>query len=339
MHPAEKPGKPARRLGRGLSSLISDPVAVPTQPEAKPSSKHTLTSDPVSPAEERGGVEAPKAGAADKSGVPEGMILIPVSRITPSRFQPRSAIEPESLVGLASSIKRSGLMQPVIVRPSGGDYELVAGERRWRAAMQAGLSRVPAVVRPLSDAESAEWAVVENLQREDLNPMDRAHALKSLHERFGLSHADVAERVGLERATVANLIRLTELEDVLAALVSGGKLNMGHGRALLAAAAGAVRLDLGARAAAESWSVRRLEREVRLWAERVLKGGGVASDRRAESSAGRARLEKQLSEHLGTKVAISTDRSGKKGRVTIEFYGLDHFDGLMSKLGFSTRET
>ncbi|MFM9995353.1 MAG: ParB/RepB/Spo0J family partition protein [Phycisphaerales bacterium] len=339
-----------RRLGRGLSSLIGDPVAVPVRPPAEAAKGGNVSVDLHVPAE-----AASKAAPAIASPTPRGanegggVEFVDVGAITPSRFQPRREMDPAALQRLTDSIRRSGLMQPIIVRPASGgvrpangspaagasgggqQYELVAGERRWRAAQRAGLARVPAIVRPLSDEESAEWGLVENLQREDLNAMDRAYSLRTLCDRFGLSQAQAAERVGLDRSSVANLIRLLELEAPIAALIAGGKLDAGHGKALLGVAPGAPRSAMAARAASQEWSVRQLEREAAKAASPAR--AGVAAPALDARRAARNDMERRLGEHLGTKVGISTDRSGRKGRITIEFFDLDHFDGLMSKLG------
>jgi ParB family chromosome partitioning protein len=257
----------------------------------------------------------------------QGAVGIEVAKVSPSPFQPRREFDQGALERLADSIRRSGLMQPVIVRPVGGGYELVAGERRWRAAKIAGLERIPALVRSLSDSDSAEWALVENLQREDLDPIERAFALRALGERFGLTHAEIGERIGLERSSVANLVRLTELEEPIRRLIAEGKLTAGHGRALLAVPAGAERARLAAQAAQLGWNVREMERATRPAAPRPAAAPGARPASLTE-------LERQLGEHLGTKVTITTDKSGKRGLLTLEFYGMDHFDGLMTKIAF-----
>lgn len=305
-----------RRLGRGLSSLISEPVPIETE----------VSNHQVTQLHDSSEVKSDGGGPEPSNGL--GLVQLAIDLIDPSPFQPRFPIQSVTLEGLAASVKQSGVMQPVIVRPgAGGRFELVAGERRWRAAEMAGLPRIPAVVRALSDEESAEWALVENLQREDLDPIERAVALRRLSEQFGLSHGELADRVGLERSTVANLVRLTELEEAVASLISTGQLGAGHGKALLGAPPGEKRIELAERAAQGEWSVRRLEEAVRR-----LTSPEPEPERPA--SAERQELEKRLSEHLGTKVAVRTDQSGTRGRVVIEFYGLDHFDGLMSRLGF-----
>jgi ParB family chromosome partitioning protein len=308
-----------RRLGRGLSSLIQAPVQVapPSEPDATDAAP------------------APKAAPA-----PDRLYeLVEVASVVPSRFQPRRRFDDASLQSLSDSIRRAGVMQPIIVRPirsagSGAAYELVAGERRWRAATLAGLRAVPALVRELDDVDAAEWGLVENVQREDLNPMDRAWALRNLMEQFGLSHADLAERVGLDRSTVANLIRLTEIEREIAELVVSGKLDGGHARALLQAEAGAGRIEMAKKAAEEGWTVRQLEAAARRSA--MESKSKPASPKEAELHKRRAvlaDLERRLGQHLGTRVTIRADRSGQKGTLMLEFYGLDHFDGLLQRLG------
>ncbi len=307
--PTTDAGKP-RRLGRGLSNLIG------------------LQSAPV--VIERS--EAPNSTPATAStpNTLSDVTNIPVDRVVPSRFQPRRVIDESGIAGLAESIKHSGMMQPVIVRAHGGEYELVAGERRWRAAKLAGLTTIPALVRELSDENAAEWALVENIQREDLNPMDRAFALRALCDRFSLTQEELARRVGLERPSVANLLRLTELEPAIADLIATGKLSQGHGKALLAIPAGEKRERMAKLAAMMQWSVRRLEQEAAQASQKPAKAAAPDASPRA---AVLRDLERQIGQHLGTKVAILADKQGKRGRMIIEFYGLDHFEDLLGKLG------
>jgi len=264
----------------------------------------------------------------------EGLRYLDLSACEPNKYQPRSTVDDESLASLAMSIQSAGVMQPIVVRPklgSGNRFEIVAGERRWRAARLAGLSALPAIVRELSDEQSAEWALIENVQREDLNPMDKARAFATLSEQFGLSHAAVADRVGVERPTVTNLVRLLDLENEIQELIRIAVLQVGHGKVLLSMSGGAARVKLAGRAVREGWSVRRLEEE----AKRTETP--AAPLQKVERPAQIVDLEKQLGDHLGTKVMIATDKSGKKGRVTLEFYDLEHFDGLMGKLGFEAK--
>lgn len=321
---AETTGRP-RKLGRGLSNLIGlSPVTV-----QQPADRKTEDMPNIG--------ESPYVGihAGPTSERHAGLRMVSVTQIEPSRYQPRRVIDEASVDRLAASIRRAGVMQPVIVRPgAGGRFELVVGERRWRAATKAGLSEIPALVRELSEEESAEWGLVENVQREDLNPMDRAHALRSLCERFSLTHAEAADRVALDRSSVANLIRLTELEEPIQAMVSGGELSMGHGRALLSVTPSDVRQSLAKQAATFGWSVRKLEQACR--ASMHARRAGLRPDHLPRNAV-LADVEKQLAEHLGTKVSVQTDRKGTKGRVVIEFYGLDHFDGVLSRMGVTMR--
>jgi len=219
------------------------------------------------------------------------------------------------------------------------EYELVAGERRWRAAQLAGLERVPAIVRELDDESCAAWGLIENVQREDLDPMERAAACRVMMERFGVSASDLAGRLGLDRSTVLNLVRLTELEDEIQGMVRRGEVTMGHAKLLLGVPReNGARLALATLVSMEGWSVRKLESEVKKGSARVVSvagrrglGGNLTG---GGKSAALLDLEKRLSEHFGTRVKIKTDRSGKRGRIDVAFYNLDHFEGLMQKLGF-----
>jgi ParB family transcriptional regulator, chromosome partitioning protein len=311
---AQKP----KRLGRGLSGLISaeGPVRVSAGQEPMDDTSDNL----------RTGAE--EGGGDRESGF---VRLIRVDSIRPSPFQPRRSFDESALEGLAASVARSGLMQPVIVRPvGGGGYELVAGERRWRAAGLAGLAEIPALVRDLVDEDAAEWALVENLQREELNAIERAHGLRRLSEAFGLSHAELGSRLGLDRSTVANLIRLTELEEEIQAMVANGSLSMGHARALLGCPAGSLRRTLAGSAVRDSLSVRELERAV----QRARGGGGgVASSAPTQREAVVADLERRLAMSLGTKAKIQMSGRGHRGRIVVEFYSLEQFEGLMERLG------
>lgn len=332
-----------RRLGRGLSSLLGAPVAI----DASAMSPAV----PVVAGPENPSTAKPIAG---NTGFPESdsqrlsdVQSISVDRIEPSPFQPRRIFDQALLEGLAQSIRQSGVLQPVLVRPRAGAtsdggggamYELIAGERRWRAAKLAGLERIPAIIKTLDDAHAAELALIENVQREDLNAMDRAWALRALMDRFGLTQANLAERVGLERPTVANLLRLTELDAAIADLIAAGKLGAGHGKALLTAPAGEARNRLAQQAASEELSVREVER----LAAAMSKKPEIPMERARANPGDDPRLavlsdlQRQIGQQLGTKVVISTDRRGHKGRIIMEFYGLDHFDSLLSRLGVST---
>lgn len=338
------------RLGRGLSSLmgIKAPVEVAASPTVAPK-EHTsynhsaagLNELPDAPRRASPG-ERLEVGAG--GGAEAGLRMVALSAIGANRFQPRREIDEAQLKALAASIRASGVMQPVIVRPvnaaggggGGEQFELVAGERRWRAAGLAGLKELPAIVRDLSDAQAAEWALVENVQREDLNAMDRAHALKSLVERFGTTQELLGERIGMDRSTIANFIRLTELEVEIAAFIRAGRLSAGHGKALLGAPAGASRVRLAKEAAERGYSVRRVELEAKRLGEGTPKGKSPKDKFLSPRQAVLADIEKRISQSLGTRVTIRTDPTGKRGQIAIEFFDLDQFDGLLSRLGVAS---
>jgi ParB family chromosome partitioning protein len=274
------------------------------------------------------------------------IIQVPVGAIEPNRFQPRRTFDQAQLAELAASIKSAGVVQPILVRPSSSQgaavggaarFELVAGERRWRACTLAGLTHVPAVVSRLTDEQAAEWALIENIQRSDLSPMERAWAIRGLCERFGFTHAQVGEKLGIDRSSAANLARLTELEQEIRDLLDSNQLSAGHGKALLAAPAGPARVTLARQAATQGWSVRRLEQTIGTsqgkGSPSVAIPGPAAESALAKASSLRE-LEKQLSEHLGSSVRIRANAGSKRGSLVIKFYDLDHFDGLMAKLGF-----
>jgi ParB family chromosome partitioning protein len=245
-------------------------------------------------------------------------------------------MDPRTLEELANSIRQQGLMQPVIVRPgaSPNAFELVAGERRWRAAQAAGLSALPAIVRKLDDRQLAEWALVENLQREDLNAMDRADAFQRLIATFHLSHEEVADRVGVERSSVTNALRLLSLGSEVKQWVREGKLSAGQAKVLAGISDAQQQKTLADRAIKQDWSVRQLEQTARLLAAgkptpavtAVTKGGGAHLDDLAE----------QIGRQLRTRVRIKPGRKKGSGTLAIEFYSIDQFDGLLTKLGVQT---
>jgi ParB family chromosome partitioning protein len=260
-----------------------------------------------------------------------------VTDIQPNAQQPRQGFHQDRLDELAASIRQEGVMQPIVVRKSpkagGAVYELIAGERRWRAAQIAGLDYVPALLQDLDDGKAAEWALIENLQREDLNPMERAEAFQHLLSTYNLNHDEVAERVGLDRSTVTNHLRLLVLAPQVRQLVAEGHLQMGHARALAGVTDHALQEQIASRVTNEQWSVRKVEAEVR----RVTQG---EPSRTAKPTTGRSShlvdLEQKMTEQLGTKVKVKPARKKGTGSLTIDFYSLDHFDELLQKLGVST---
>ncbi len=326
------------RLGRGLSSLMSEPVPV-RAPDAGAESAAQTTESPSAQIESKPTPESPTPERADVSAI----IRLPLDAIIPNTYQPRTTINEEDLAGLAASIRETGLMQPIAVRPLPPDdgrdkqplFELIAGERRWRAARLAGLDQIPAIVHDVDDQRSAEWAIIENVQREDLNPIDRGQAYANLAKRFGLTQAEIAERVGVNRSTVANLIRVLELEPEIRDLIGSGALSTGHAKALLSMPRGGDRVRVAREAVDRSQTVRALEAICSSYSEQ---GGAVSTPtpgkpREPEIDAAIQDLAKGIGEHLGTRVRIRT-KNGKKGTLELDFYDLDHFDGLMQRIGY-----
>lgn len=308
-----------RRLGKGLQSIVgTQPVHIDTQQNTN-------------------NIPGPSSHNGQAAHVPADRIIeIGVDKIDAGRAQPRTRFDETALSTLADSIRAVGVLQPVVVRPAaGGRYELIAGERRLRASELAGRATIPAVVREMDDRTAAESALIENLQREDLNPIERALGIRGLIDRFGLTQQDVATRVGLDRSSVANLLRLIELEPEIRSLLETGELGLGHGKALLSFPPGPARVTVATRAAREGWSVRRLEGEAKSGGVAVSRPEKLSTDQADDDALVEVRdLERRLGEHLGTKVRVRAGRGGK-GSLEIRFFGLDHFDDLMSRIGFA----
>jgi ParB family transcriptional regulator, chromosome partitioning protein len=262
---------------------------------------------------------------------------IPIEMIVPNPHQPRQSFEEESLVALSASLRERGVLQPVLVRPvPGGTYELIAGERRWRAAEMAGFDTIPALVRPRDDAESLELALIENMAREDLNPVEEARACALLVEELGLTREDVGRRVGRSRVAVTNLLRLLDLPDEVLELIASAALTEGHGRALLGASDHADRRRLARSAAIEGWSVRETEAQAR---EAEESAGADITVRRTRAAAAAhpdqieaaERLGDALGRALGTEVRVRPRGDGY--RVTLAFDSLDEAMAVADRLG------
>ncbi len=302
-----------RRLGRGLTSLMSTAVPIEAEPAGPRSAPPTVPTEGPDPGELR---------------------QVPIDQIQADPRQPRQRFDEAALDELAASIRTAGLMQPIVLRPlAAGGFQIVVGERRWRAARKVGLPKVPAVIREIDDQTAAEWALIENIQREDLNPMERADAFRRLTDEFEMTHQEVAERVGLNRSTITNFIRLLDLDDLTRDAVGQGRLGQAHARLLLTVTNLQVRRHLAELAIREDWSVRTLEK--RIGTMTTVSKTRVKS---AAAPAHRLDIERQLSEHLGTKVRVHAGKKKGSGRLTIEFYTLDQFDGLMERLGFKGSE-
>lgn len=271
-----------------------------------------------------GGGELP-GHASDPVEGSERVRAMPVEQIVPGRYQPRSSMDPQKLAELADSIRAHGVVQPVLVRPIGPDrYELIAGERRWRAAQQAGLRDIPTLVRDVPDKASVAVALVENIQREDLSPLEEAQALRQLIDEFGLTHGEAAEAVGRSRAAVSNLLRLLELAPEVRKLLDQRRLEMGHGRALLALPE-LEQLRLARLAVDQQWSVRDTEDAVR----RALAPPGARPTERAKHP-DVLRLEQDLAERLGAPVQI--DHRNGRGKLVVAFHSLDALDGILARI-------
>lgn len=254
--------------------------------------------------------------------------LLAVEKISPSPYQPRKNITQEGLQSLADSIKAQGLVQPIVVRKlADGQYELIAGERRWRASQLAGLLEIPAIVRELPDQAAAAMALIENIQREDLNALEEAQALNRLIHEFGLTHQQTAEAVGRSRAAVSNLLRLLELESQCKVLLEEGKLEMGHARALLALQ-GKQQIELAHKVAQYQLSVRATEKLVK----QTLAGELQAMIApKPILNADISQLQSRLADTLGAKVSINHSKRGK-GKLVIEYNSLDELDGILEHI-------
>jgi ParB family chromosome partitioning protein len=309
------------RLGRGLSSLISVselPVeaALPEAPTVAPSA---AVSAPVVPAESN--------PPAEPNHQP---LEIPVESVRPNPHQPRKQFDDANLQSLAASIKSSGLVQPIVVRPAkgqpAGTYELIAGERRLRAAKAAGLATVPALIREVDAFEQAQLALIENVQREDLNPIDRAQAYRTLIDQLGLTQAELAGRIGEDRSSIANYLRLLDLAEPVRDMVRDGRLSLGHAKILAGVSDPVQQQELAERVIGQGLSVRNLER--------LLQDAPAAPVKnKAEPTAHVKDLEQSLTSQLGLKVQLRTAGKKGKGRLVIHYGSLDQFDALLERLG------
>ena len=301
-------------LGRGLADLLGQ------------------TSRPVPLAV---GEVAGQATPADPKVAPaaEELAKLPVDLLQRGRYQPRLDMRPESLQELADSIKAQGVIQPIVVRPFGtptaGEsqrYEIIAGERRWRAVQMAGLTEIPAVIRHIPDEAAIAVALIENIQRENLNPLEEARALERLISEFELTHQEAAEAVGRSRASVSNLLRLLELAPEVSELLEKRAIEMGHARALLALSNRRQQIEIAALIAKKGLSVRDAEALVR----RLLQPPPAAGEAAARDPNVR-RLEQELADKLGAKVAISHS-SGGKGKLVVTYNSLDELDGILAHI-------
>ncbi len=289
-------------LGRGLGALIREPdppIPAPSQPIVE--------------------VAAPRPQS--------GPQLIDIDLIEPSPYQPRTYFGEEALAELARSIQTSGIIQPLVLRPVGSRFPLLAGERRWRAAQRAGLGRVPAVIREVDDETALEITLVENIQREDLNPVEEARAYQRLMDEFHLTQEEVASRTGKDRATIANSVRLLRLEEQVLDLIEDGRLTPGHGRALLAITDPKFRITISQRAARGGMTVRQLER-LATRKTRAALHPPVAAQIDPNT---RAAIE-ELQRNLGTRVTLREPSKSRPGELIIEYYDAAQLNGIYDRL-------
>ena len=258
---------------------------------------------------------------------------ISIKEIVPNPYQPRTTWDIEELSGLAESIRANGLLQPILVRPRSGGFEVIAGERRLRAAQQAGLTDIPVMVREASDEQMLALALVENIHRSDLNPIERAGAYKRFIETFGLTQTQAAERLGQDRSVLSNFIRLLELPQEVQNMLADGSLSAGHGRAILGLPTDELRRKLANRAMAGRLSVREVERFVQRAITLKTKPTTVEA-----KEAYIVDLERKLEGLLGTKVRIEPRKKGHRGRIIIDYYSLDDFERLTEKIGLTDND-
>ena len=294
---------PKKRLGRGLDALLSKPVPAATEP-----------------------------AVADSDGA--ALRQIPVDLLSRGRYQPRTDMRQDSLEDLANSIRAQGIVQPIVARSLGETngqlrYEIIAGERRWRAAQLAGLDEIPAIVRDVPDEAAIALALIENIQRENLNPLEEARALDRLIREFDLTHAEAARAVGRSRAAVSNLLRLQELSDKVKPLLESRELEMGHARALLGISDPVQQFDAARQVVKKRLSVRETEQLVRRMLETA---GGKKPAKTAPAPDGDIRrLEIEVSEKLGAKVSLNHTKKGS-GKLVISYNNLDELDGILKHI-------
>ncbi len=295
---------PKKRLGRGLDALLSKPTVAVSRP-----------------------------GSAETNNSNDGLKHLPIEHLQRGQYQPRVDMRQDSLEALAESIKAQGIVQPIVARPiskkdGSPRYEIIAGERRWRAAQMAGLAEIPAVIRDVPDESAIAMALIENIQRENLNPLEEARALDRLIREFDLTHAEAAKAVGRSRASVSNLLRLQDLAEKVKSLLEDRKIEMGHARALLAISNASQQFDAARQVIKKGLSVRDTEKLIR----RILDGGSSRPAKKTPTQdADIRRLEIEVSEKLGAKVSVDHTAKGA-GQIVISYNSLDELDGILKHI-------
>ena len=310
-------GEKPKHLGRGLESLLGPIMS------------------------ERPAIADLSPQQADAHNFPpdkelrDSMRDLALERISPNPYQARTVWDEQDLIQLADSIKANGVIQPIIVRSFQGGFQLIAGERRLRAAQMAGLAKIPALVRDVTDEQLFEWSLVENIHRRDLNPIERAKAYQRYLGAFSLTQAEASQRLGEDRSVIANHLRLLDLPEDIRRMLIDGQLTMGHARAILSLPSDELRRKLANRAMAGRLSVRDVERLVRKYLQEEQKTPARTRTKPAHI----ADLEDKLCRHLGTRVQIDTRKNGQRGQIVIEFDSLDEFDRITETLGIACNDS
>lgn len=313
---ATKKKEKPKHLGRGLQSLLGPIMSNPEN-----------ATQPVS-------ITGIDSNFPPDKQLHSSLRQISIDAISPNPYQPRTVWNQQDLADLAESITAHGVIQPIIVRPVGDKYELIAGERRWRASQLASLKTIPALVRLATDEQLLELSLIENIHREDLNAIERAKAYENYINTFSFTQAEAAARLGEDRSVITNYLRLLDLPEEIKQMLIDKSLSMGHARAILALPTDELRRKLANRAMAGRLSVREVERMVRRYMAGTEKGKKMPAYKPAHISD----LESKLTSQLGTKVTIDTRKNGQRGKITIEFYSLDEFDRIAERLGFAYAE-
>ena len=305
-----------KHLGRGLQSLLSPIISIESETHLSSPERISTSKFPI-----------------DKE-LRDSLQEIRLDKIRPNPYQVRTVWNEQDLEDLAESIKANGVIQPIIVRPDIDGYQIIAGERRYRASKMASFQTIPALVRQASDEQLHEWALVENIHRVDLNPIERAKAYRDYLNTFSLTQTEASERLGEDRSVIANYLRLLDLPQEIKQMLVDGKLSMGHARAILALPTDELRRKLANKAMAGRLSVREVEKLVR----RFLAGTGKENKNNRSKPPHIIDLERKLAEQLSTKVNVETRKNGQRGKIIIEFYSLDEFDGIIERLGLTCGE-
>ncbi len=330
---ASKPKK-KRRLGKGLESLLAKAVDIVPPPESSTTSAKSVSDKPG--LDSANGVDHQPSPSKELGvGVGNELVYLRTDQIIPNPRQPRQVFDDDGLSALAESLKSAGLMQPIIVRASETPeiFELVAGERRWRAAQLAGLTQLPSIVRDIDDETSAQWALIENLQREDLNPIDRAEAFDRLVVDFNATQKEIALKLGINRSSVANFLRLNDLGDFAKDAVRDGRLSMGHAKVILGIPDLVTSKAIARRCAEKQWSVRELERQLKKRTTKI----SMQKTEQDPHEMFISNLSSQLEEHLGTQVSITLGKKKGSGKLSISFYSNEHFEGILNTFNFKPK--